>query len=152
MRSFSFSISSSFCSISSRPSIRALVAASLIALAAGCSSAPVMNLEHEPIPMAAGSADRSLKDVERSILAACSRRGWVARPAGPGRIEASITIRTRHRASIEIAYTATDFSIRYVDSSGLDYKNGRIHRNYNRWVFKLSQTIHQEFGVKAQAY
>lgn len=135
--------------------LRGLVSAgSAVMLAAtiGCTSARVIDLTGEPIPASSSGTDLTLQEVEAGIFQACARRGWAARTRAPGIIDASITVRTKHRAKVEITYDRAHFGIRYLDSAGLEYRNGRIHRNYNRWVAKLAQQIHLQFGTRAQRF
>ena len=45
---------------------------------------------------------------------------------------------------IDIPYSANHYRIQYRDSSGLDYKDGKIHKNYIRWVRLLDKGIVRE--------
>nr|WP_256834309.1 hypothetical protein [Pseudomonas oleovorans] len=58
-------------------------------------------------------------------------------PQSPGR---------DHQAEITIPYSASSYSIRYRDSQNLGYKNGKIHRNYNKWIHNLDRSIQQELN------
>ena len=112
----------------------------------------VLNIEQEPIPASLDSKSYTPEIVQRAILSACRKKGWSANVVEQGKIVASITIRTRHRAKIEVSYTATHYSIRYIESSGLSYRNGHIHSNYNHWIAKLDAEIKKEFGLKTQRF
>ena len=57
-----------------------------------------------------------------------------------------MTVR-RHQALVEITYTDNSYAITYKDCENLDYSNGSIHRNYNRWVVNLSNTIQKEIAT-----
>jgi len=48
------------------------------------------------------------------------------------------------QCNIEISYDDNGYSIRYVDSKGLDYDAERmlIHKNYNRWMANLNKNIY----------
>jgi hypothetical protein len=46
-----------------------------------------------------------------------------------------------HVATVDIYFGTTSYSIIYKDSVNLDYKDGRIHRNYNKWVQNLNSDI-----------
>jgi len=126
----------------------------LVLFGAGCAKQLplVLNYDREPIPSKIDGTHYNVEDVQRAILAACREKGWSANVVEPGVIEASITIRTRHRAKIEIQFSATHYSIYYKESSGLDYRNGRIHSNYNHWVAKLDAAIKNELGLKTQRF
>jgi hypothetical protein len=117
----------------------------------GCASKPIVNVKNEYIPTTRDGSQLSVEDVERAILSASQKRGWTSRIVKPGLIEASISVRA-HRASIEIPYTASNYSINYKSSENLNYDDGSIHRNYNNWVVKLSRTIQDELGVSVQKF
>ena len=51
------------------------------------------------------------------------------------------TVRGQYHAEIDIPYSADHYRIQYRDSSGLDYKDGKIHKNYIRWVRLLDRDI-----------
>jgi hypothetical protein len=85
--------------------------------------------------------------VQKAILAALAKRGWTVTKVEPERIAASLTLRGKHHAEIDIDYNPVAYQIRYRDSWGLGYKDGKIHRNYNRWVANLSKSIQQELQM-----
>jgi len=111
----------------------------------GCTSKPVYNVKNENVPNTR-SAQLSLSDIEKAILSASQKRGWSVRVIKPGLIEASISSR-KHRAAVEIPYSQSDYSIIYKSSENLEYENGKIHRNYNNWIIRLSRAIQNELGV-----
>lgn len=111
----------------------------LLALGA-CTSKPVLNPQ-QPAP---AGREFSQEQMQRAILRALSKRGWSATQVDASRIDAAITVRGKHHAEIGIDYRSYDFRIQYLDSWGLDYENGKIHRNYNRWVNNLRASILQE--------
>ncbi|SHL26088.1 hypothetical protein [Phytopseudomonas punonensis] len=116
----------------------ALLALLLLGITA-CTSKPVLNISSSVPPAAAKSQD----DMRRAILTALQRRQWTIERADKGQILASITRRS-HEAQISIPYTASSYSIRYRDSHNLGYSDGKIHRNYNKWVLNLDRSIQQE--------
>ncbi|TKJ39448.1 MAG: hypothetical protein CEE38_01555 [Planctomycetes bacterium B3_Pla] len=108
-----------------------------------CIVQPVMNLSNEPVPTSADGSTYTRKQLHEAIIRACKLRGWIAQPKKKGLIEASINVRM-HRAKVEIHYDETKISILYKDSYDLDYADGYIHRNYNRWITYLYRTILSE--------
>ncbi|HEY8120436.1 MAG TPA: hypothetical protein VII78_03905, partial [Myxococcota bacterium] len=83
--------------------------------------------------------------VKHGILMASSRRHWMARETGEGKIRALIEVRGKHSAETEITYDARTYQIRYVSSEHLMHsESGKIHKGYNGWVIKLDRTIRQE--------
>jgi hypothetical protein len=84
------------------------------------------------------------KAVNKAIRLGVAQRGWVVSRQEPGFIEATLNLRS-HVAKVGITYDRSVISIRYLDSSNLDYavKKGvaRIHGNYLKWVNNLVRDI-----------
>jgi len=108
---------------------------------AGCRTAPILT----PQVALPASADRSDAEVAIAIKEAGLRYGWEMVDKGPGQIEGTLRLR-RHVAVVAIPYDANGYTIEYQDSEVLRYGNGKIHRNYNRWVNNLSKDIKQRLG------
>lgn len=111
---------------------------------------PVLNLNDVLLPAKLDGGAYAPEDVRKAILLGCQRRGWTAVDNGPNALRASITIRSKHYAEVDIPYNAAGYSIIYRDSSELDYnpKRNTIHGNYNKWIGNLSRTIQQQFGTQ----
>lgn len=126
----------------------------LTMLTVGCAKQMplVLNFEEEPIPSSLDGKTHSHEAVQKAILKACRNKGWSASIIEPGKIAASVTIRSRHRAKIEIEFTTAYYSIRYMDSMGLEYHNGHIHSRYNHWVAGLDAEIKKAFGLRTQRF
>lgn len=92
----------------------------------------IVDIENAPIPAALSSAQ-----VENAIVTGMTTRGWVPKVIAPGHVEARLLIRS-HMVAVDIEFRETTYSITYKDSDNLKYKNGKIHRNYNRWVANLN--------------
>ena len=120
-----------------------VLAVATLLLVVGCTTAPVLNIRNAKFSTLLNGQQPSVEKVERAIMVAAQKRGWSARVVHPGLIDASIIVRD-HRASIEIPYDSVEYSILYVDSSNLDYDGTKIHRNYNNWIVKLSESIQKE--------
>jgi rRNA maturation protein Rpf1 len=118
-----------------------LLRATLITLAllttAGCTNKPVLNTQHE-LPANAQVSDEQMKQV---IINALAKREWTVQRLSPQLIQAEITVRNQFHAEIDIRYTRNSYAITYRDSRDLGYKDGTIHRNYNRWVSMLDRDI-----------
>ena len=118
-----------------------LLRATLITLAllttAGCTNKPVLNTQHD-LPATAQLSEEKIKQV---IVAALQKREWTVQRLGPQLVQAEITVRNQFHAEIDIRYTRTSYAITYRDSRDLGYKDGKIHRNYNRWVSMLDRDI-----------
>lgn len=122
---------------------RIVMLTALALLLGGCTSKPVYNAKES------FSSDMgfSNEQMNRAIITALNDRQWVVQSAKPGMIKAAITVRNRHHAEVDIPYTATSFEIDYRSSTGLDYANGKIHGNYNRWVNRLRSNILKELAI-----
>ncbi|QGZ29638.1 hypothetical protein [Stutzerimonas stutzeri] len=122
---------------------RLLLAPVLCLLIVGCTSKPIYNAQEQ------FAADMQLSDrqMQRAIVTALNDRQWKVQSLQPGMVKAAITVRARHHAEVDIPYTSTSFQINYRSSWGLDQKNGKIHRNYNRWVNRLRDNILKELDV-----
>ncbi|WP_438869071.1 hypothetical protein [Pseudomonas sp. L1(2025)] len=118
-----------------------LLRATLITLAlltiAGCTNKPVLNTQHD-LPATAQLSEENIKQV---IVAALQKREWTVQRLSPHLVQAEITVRNQFHAEIDIRYTRTSYAITYRDSRDLGYKDGKIHRNYNRWVSMLDRDI-----------
>jgi len=82
--------------------------------------------------------------VKQAILKNLVARKWEVQRISPGLIQAQITVREEFHAEIDIEYSASFYKIVYRDSRELDYKDGKIHKNYIRWVRLLDKGILRE--------
>ncbi|MGH8436606.1 MAG: hypothetical protein ACRERX_19555 [Pseudomonas sp.] len=121
-----------------------LLSLSLIGLF-GCTSKPLENIQQT----APAAGVRSNADMQRAVVSALNKREWLVQHVSPTEIRAEITQRGRHHAEISIPYSASQFAIEYRSSWGLDYDDGKIHRNYNRWVNNLRNSILQELQAQS---
>lgn len=82
--------------------------------------------------------------MQQAIVKTLVARGWTVQKITPQLVQAQITVREQYHAEIDIPYSADHYRIQYRDSSGLDYKDGKIHKNYIRWVRLLDKGIVRE--------
>ena len=99
---------------------------------------------------AAIPAGLNLDAITNAIAAGVVDRSWTPKVVGPGHVEAHLFIRS-HVAIVDITFDESAYSITYKDSDNLDYKNGRIHRNYNRWVANLNQALQRKLATATAA-
>ena len=112
-----------------------MIAATVVGALAGCArTAPIDQVN---TTVSAGHTAAQVKD---AIIKAGAQREWIMSDAGPGVIKGHLQNRD-HVADIKINYSATSYSIVYVSSLNLMAANGKIHRNYNRWVHNLDKDI-----------
>jgi len=109
---------------------------------------PIQNLIDIPVPANIDGSSPSTEEVRSAIVAGCKERRWIPILDENNNISCSILVRSKHFAEVDIPHTADTFSIIYKDSRELDYneKKQRIHRNYNKWVLNLSDSIQRQFG------
>lgn len=121
---------------------RIITCLALAMLLGGCTSKEVYNAKED------FSSDLGFTEAQmsRAIITALNDRQWIVQSVRPGMIKAGITIRGRHHAEVDIPFTATSFQIVYRSSWGLDYKDGQIHGNYNRWVNRLRDNVLKELS------
>ncbi len=125
-----------------------LLRVTLIALAllstVSCSSKPMQTPDrtlHASI-----HADRA--QMQQAIVKSLVGRGWTVQKITPDLVQAQITVREQYHAEIDIPYSASHYQIIYRNSSGLDYKGGKIHKNYIRWVRLLDRDIVRDLKDK----
>lgn len=115
----------------------------LFVVITGCTSKPIYNAQEQ----FSSGMQIGARQMQRAIVTALNDRQWKVQSLQPGMVKATITVRGRHHAEVDIPYSPTSFQINYRSSWGLDEKNGKIHRNYNRWVNRLRDNILKELDV-----
>ena len=115
-------------------------AACLLALLAACTSAPINNIQNAPI-----AGTHTADQVRQAILAGGAAKGWTMQETKPGVVHGVLKVRG-HEAAVDVPYSTTSYSIEYVSSLNLDYKDGKIHRNYNKWIGNLNEAIQAQLS------
>lgn len=118
-----------------------LLVAVAITLGACAHTQPVYNVSSAPITT--NKAKPTLDEIGKAIMRAGAALGWDMRQVAPGKISGTLKLR-KHTAIVDIPYDTQSFSIKYSDSSELNYADGNIHKNYNGWIQNL------EKGIRAQ--
>lgn len=123
--------------VSTRPrAVVAMLGLLLASALAGCASTvPVENIHGSAVP-----SGNSLDDVYAAIVEGARIRGWKIEKVEPGHALGTLFVRS-HVARVDIYYSTDSYSIEYKDSDNLEYADGRIHRNYNKWVENLNGDI-----------
>ena len=125
-------------------SLKIVISLFFILILAGCGRVqPVMNVEDTPVALNLQS-----KQVKSAIYDSAIDRGWLVSEIKPGLLRAELYVRSHH-AVIEIPYSDKFYSILYVESENLKYTDGKIHRNYNRWINNLNVDIKRKLAVMA---
>jgi hypothetical protein len=116
----------------------------LTAMAACASMAPIENINNASIPT--GTHKLSDKEVGSVIAKAALERGWAVTQAGPNRLHASLNAHDA-RATVNITYSASSYSITYISSDNYDKKGGEISAAYNRYIEFLNKSISKNLNV-----
>ena len=121
-----------------------LVAASLAAPGVHAArAAPIQNYENLPAASTSGKP-LTADQVKKAIISGAATRQWVA-SLQPGNIVRLTYTARDHSAVVDVAYSENSYSIRYADSTNLNYSQdgGKavIHPNYNKWINNLRQAI-----------
>jgi hypothetical protein len=103
-------------------------------------SVPIVN--HEAVPaLRATGQPASAEQIRAAMQAAGAPRGWQFTPAGAGKSLAVLNVRGKHSVSADVTYASGRYSIKYRESSNMNYEPGegagRIHPKYNLWVQTL---------------
>ncbi len=118
-------------------------AAVFVGALAGCArTAPIAQVHS--IVTTGHTADQ----VKTAILKAGQKRDWIMTETGPGMIKGRLQSRD-HSVQVSIPYTATSYSINYENSLNLKAADGKIHKNYNRWVNNLDHDIQLNLSAGA---
>jgi len=115
--------------------VQLLTAIAVVGTLAGCARTASIHNINTPV-----SAGHSQAQVRAAILKAGQQRQWIMTDAGPGVIKGRMQSRD-HTAEIRINYSANSYSINYENSMNLKASDGKIHKNYNRWVNNLDKDI-----------
>jgi hypothetical protein len=132
-----------------------IMAFALLALA-GCNTAPVQITDFRDQPVRRlHSQSISMDEVQIDVRMAAGKAGWNVIPEGsPGRLTA-VKLAGETSATVEIAFDLNTYSIKYKDSTGLDFSNGCaakasgstpagsrcISPTYNEWVTELNNAM-----------
>ncbi|MDX7997940.1 hypothetical protein FE394_01700 [Xenorhabdus sp. Reich] len=126
-----------------KTSHKLLISLACIVTLAGCArNVPILT------PQTTIMTHNSESSVKKAILEAGKKRKWVMTEVSPGVINGFLKNRD-HDVQIRINYTNKNYSINYVTSHKLREHNGKIHRNYNRWVNNLDRDIQLNLALLA---
>lgn len=113
-------------------------------LLVGCRTLPPVNdIAAAPVTT---SRPATLQEIERAIRTAGAGLGWQMVPRGPGKVEGTLNVRA-HRAVVDISFDAKNYSIKYKDSSNLNYDGNSIHPQYNNWIINLDRAIRAQLSA-----
>jgi hypothetical protein len=118
----------------------AVLVACFALLAVGCRIAPIYDVSGDAIT--SSKPDLTMDDVSKAIQRAGAGLGWQMQQDGPGHMIGTLHLRD-HVAVVDITYDTKSYSIKYKDSSNLQYdaEKREIHKNYNGWIQNLENGI-----------
>ena len=111
---------------------------------AGCARMQaVNNINSAPVAAVAGQTVTA-DQVRQAIIKGAANKGWQVVESAPGKIVLKVDVRGKHTAKVDVSYNKESYSINYNDSFNLLYNGSSIHRNYNKWITLLNQSIQKE--------
>lgn len=113
-----------------------------VLLMTGCrGGGQIYEVKDTPVQTATGKTP-SLEDVQKAIISAGAKLGWVMAISKPGEIIGTLNVRS-HTAIVTIPYSEKNYSILYKDSTNLKYdaEKNTIHANYTGWIQRLDNEI-----------
>lgn len=119
----------------------AIAVPAMVLLVAGCLTQPVYNVNEAAVT--ASKANPSLDEIGKAIQRAGLALGWQMKETKPGHMVGTLYLR-KHVAVVDIDYSVKSYSIKYKDSTELNYDGTSIHKNYNGWIQNLDK------GIRAQ--
>jgi hypothetical protein len=122
----------------------AALASAVLLFVSGCGTKPIYNVNSSPV--ATSKPNPTQDDVAKAILRAGAALGWQMKQTKPGHILGTLNLRT-HVAVVDVDYTPTTYSIKYKDSTNLDYDGTNIHNNYNGWIQNLEKGIRTQLSL-----
>jgi hypothetical protein len=121
-----------------------IVIAAVLLAACATTGQPVYNVTQSPV--VTSKATRTSDDVSKAIVRAGTGLGWQMIADRPGHITGTLKVRN-HVAVVDIDYNPKFYSIKYKESSNLNYDGANIHRNYNGWVQNLDRQIQVQLSA-----
>jgi hypothetical protein len=123
---------------------KGLTIAVMLLAVSGCGRVqPIHNVENTPV-----AYNLQISQVKQAIIESGMNRCWIMTETKPGTIRGEYSTRS-HDAVIDVEYNNKTYSINYVSSENLKYSDGKIHRNYNRWVNNLDVDIKRKLAMLA---
>jgi hypothetical protein len=105
-----------------------------------------------------GPPEVTREKIAQAIKSIGATRGWTVAREAEGRMDLTLLVRGQHEASVEVEYDASAYSLRYVRSVNLLYREQLrsgvalrvIHRNYNGWIKGLVTGVNNSIPAPAQ--
>ncbi len=103
------------------------------------------------IPVQRIASPMTLEQVQKCVVNAATKHQWQIVRKDKNSVLLRYSRNAKWAADVKVTYSTKQYKIDYVDSYGLKYKEanglGDIHRNYNRWVNNLNNTIQKNLSL-----
>ena len=114
----------------------------MILLVGGCAQfggrrgAEIQNVENCPVTIV---GEQPMKEI---VMRAAHQKQWVPQAIEDGTVRCTLNLRA-HQVVVDVIYTESTFSIRYVSSENMNYDEtlNTINPKYNQWVRNLQREI-----------
>jgi hypothetical protein len=107
----------------------------------------------DPAPITV-PAERSDQELALAVHAAFQRKHWTVVSDEPGHAVMSFG-NEDYTVKVDVTYAKSAVTIRYLDSTGLEYAEADghrlIHPNYNRWVAEVARELSETIGSELPA-
>jgi urease beta subunit len=101
-------------------------------------AAPIYNVTDHPVSVSTHHLSQS--KIANVIIGVGLKRGWKMQKTSSSTIRARLDLRS-HVAVVDIQFNKKVYNITYNSSKNLKYREGNIHRNYNKWIKNLENDI-----------
>lgn len=121
-----------------------LILLCVVLATAGCRKTNFIQNQSSPIPKL--EKQPTDKQIEAAIIRAGAKTNWEIIPTGHRTMIGTLNMRA-HQAVVTITFDENTYKITYKSSANLNAEDGKIHRNYNKWVVKLDSNIRTELAT-----
>jgi hypothetical protein len=106
---------------------------------------PMGNFENQPATTGSGK-QATVQQITQALSTAGAPRGWQVTQIAPGQLVANVNVRNKHTVSVDILVTPGLYSIRYKNSTNMNYDGVQINPHYNKWLQMLSEDTRKELA------
>jgi hypothetical protein len=103
------------------------------------------NFDNQPAITGSGQP-ASIAQIKQALTAGGAPRGWQVTQVAPGQLVATVNVRNKHTVSVDILASPGVFSIKYKNSTNMNYDGVQINPHYNKWVQMLSEDARKELA------
>ena len=108
---------------------------------------PIGNFDNLPATTGGGQA-ATIQQITEALTAAGAPRGWQVAQVKPGQLVATVNVRNKHTVSLDVSLAPGLYSLRYKNSTNMNYNGVQINPHYNKWVQTLIEDTAKELAKK----